>query len=65
MTVSPAKVKTERRHLRNMVRKAKNGELPKSKVDEHMKGILNYYNKGNAKKLTTRMQQFYKELWKE
>ena len=65
MTVSPAKVKTERRHLRNMVRKAKNGELPKSKVDEHMKGVLNYYSKGNATKLTMRMQQFYKDLWKE
>ena len=65
MTVKPSKVKQERRHLRNMVKKAKKGDLPKHKVDEHLKGVLDYYAKGDSNKLIMRMQAFYKELWEE
>lgn len=53
-----------RRILRRLVRKAKQGELTKAKVDECYYAWRNHASKGNSFKLLQRMDKYYKSLWR-
>ncbi len=65
MTLDPQNVKHERRKLRKMVAKAKRGEMTKEKVDECYRSWKNHAEKGNSYKLIQRMDQYYRELWRD
>lgn len=79
--IDPNNVKRERRKLRRAVAKAKRGEITREKVDQmfgswkahalgskkkHVKGKKKRHNsKNNTHKVVMRMEQYYKNLWKE
>ena len=79
--IDPDNVKRERRKLRRAVAKAKRGEITRGKVDQifgswkahalgskkkHVKGKKKRHNsKNNTHKVVMRMEQYYKNLWKE
>lgn len=65
MSVDSQNVKHERRKLKKMVRKAKRGEMTKRKIDECYGSWRNHASKGNSYKLICRMDEYYKNLWKE
>lgn len=78
MTIDPQKVKHERRKLRKLVKKVKKGELTKEKVDSWYEGWKRYasgtskrkkksrrVSKRNNYKMLKRMDEFYKNLWRE
>lgn len=65
MSLNGENVKHERRKLRRLVRLAKAGETTKDKADECFRGWCNHASKGNSYKLLTRMNKFYKDLWRE
>ena len=64
MIIDPKNVKERRRILRRLVRKAKQGELTKAKVDECYYAWRNHASKGNSFKLLQRMDKYYKSLWR-
>lgn len=79
--IDPGNVKRERRKLRRAVAKAKRGEITREKVNQmfdswkahalgskkkHVKGKKKRHNsKNNTHKVVMRMEQYYKNLWKE
>ena len=65
MTLNSANVKHERRKLRRLVTLAKQGKIPKSKVDECYISWKANASKGNSYNLINRMDKYYHELWKE
>jgi len=64
LTINPKNVKQERKKLARLVRKAKNGELSKEKVDQCFDCWCNHAGKGNSYRLLLRMRAYYKELWR-
>ncbi len=65
MQIRSENVKRERKKLTRLVRKSKNGELPRSSVDASYQAWRNHASKGDNFKLIGRMDKFYKELWRE
>jgi len=65
MLIDPKNVKRERRKLRRLVKRSKQGYLPKEKVDESYAAWRNHASKGNTHKLLVRMDKYYLDLWRE
>lgn len=66
MKLDPANVKREQRKLRRAVAKAKRGEITRQKVNQMYSSWRNgHADKGDNKKMIMRMDQFYKNLWRE
>ena len=65
MILNPKNVKQERKKLYRLVAKAKRGEMTREKVDFCYAGWRNHAAKGNSTKLLRRMDEYYKNLWKE
>lgn len=63
--INPDNVKHERKKLRRLVAKARQGEISREKVNECYKGWKNHAEKGNSARLIQRMDRYYKELWEE
>lgn len=79
--INPENVKRERKKLRRVVAKAKRGEISIEKADQmfeswkshalgskkkHVKGKKKRHNaKNNTHKAVMRMEEYYKNLWKE
>lgn len=55
------------RYLRRigMVAKSKRGGIPRQKVDEAYAAWRNHASKGNSYRLLCRMDEYYRQLWKE
>lgn len=64
MTVLPKKVFNEKRKLRKMVCKAKNGEMTRHKVDECFESWKAHAQKGNSYHLIKNMEIYYANLWR-
>lgn len=64
MTLNRQNIKHERRKLKRMVKKAKRGLIPKSKIDECYKSWKANASKGNSFKLLQKMDIYYRELWR-
>lgn len=62
--IKPSNVSRERRKLRRLVAKSKQGFLPKEKVDESYAAWRNHASKGNTFQLIQRMDTYYKSLWR-
>ena len=65
MLIDPKNVKRERRKLRRLVSKSKDGYLPREKVDESYAAWRNHASKGNTHNLLARMDAYYMNLWRE
>lgn len=65
MFVRPKNVKMERKKLRRLVARSKQGFLPHEKVDESYAAWRNHASKGNTFKLLQRMDAYYKSLWRD
>lgn len=65
LTLNSENVKHERKKLRKLVALAKKGERTRAKVDKCFDSWKNHASKGNSKKLIARMEQYYRDLWKE
>ena len=65
MFIKPENVKKERRKLRRLVALSKKGKIPHEKVDESYAAWRNHASKGNSKKLLTRMDKYYRDLWRD
>ena len=64
MSIDPTRVKTIRRKLYRMVKKAKAGLLTRAKVDESYQSWRSHAAKGNSWKLLKRMDTYYNSLWR-
>lgn len=65
MQIDPKKVKEQRRKLKKLVRKAKNGELQKESVDASYEAWKAHVKKGNSYHLLVKMDKYYHSLWKD
>lgn len=65
MQIKSSNVKEERKKLYRLVRKCKQGELPRSSVDASYQAWRTYADKGNNYKLIRRMDAYYMKLWAE
>lgn len=65
MTLNSDNVRHERKKLRRLVSLARKGEITKAKADECFRDWCDHARKGNSYKLITRMEQYYRNLWKE
>lgn len=65
MLLKSDNIKRERKKLRRLVNKCERGEITKEKVDFCYKGWKAHAAKGNSYKLLKRMDEYYKNLWKE
>ena len=63
LSVKPSNVKREKKKLRRLVAKSKNGGIPRDKVDESYSAWRNHASKGNSFKLLQRMDAYYESLW--
>ena len=64
MLIKSSNVKAERKKLYRLVKKSKQGFMPKHKVDESYHAWRNHASKGNNYNLIIRMDKFYKNLWR-
>lgn len=64
MTLNPSNIKHWRRKLKRLVLKAKRGEIQKCKIEEAFDCWKANAMKGNSYKLISRMEKYYKELWR-
>lgn len=64
MRILPNKVTEERRRLRKMVQKSKEGKMPREKVDDCIRAWKAHASKGNSDKLIEAMEQYYRKLWR-
>ena len=64
MTIDPTRVKAERKKLRRLVRKAKEGFLMKEKADESYRSWRSHAARGDSYKLLQRMDAYYQSLWR-
>ena len=64
MKIVSENVRHERRKLRKMVEKSKQGVIPKEKVDECYSSWRNHASKGNDKKTVPKMDKYYESLWR-
>ena len=65
LSIDPLRVKAERRKLHRLVKKAKRGMLPRSKVNESYQCWRSHAAKGNSWKMLKRMDAYYQSLWEE
>jgi len=65
MILNSNNVKHERKKLAKLVALVKKGERTREKVDECFEAWKNHAAKGNSYKLIQRMDDYYKNLWKE
>ena len=65
MLILPKKVTHERRKLRKLVHKVKQGEMTREKADECYKSWRAHASKGNSHNLLKSMDRYYKSLWEE
>ena len=65
MLIQSKNVKAQRRKLRRMVAKSKRGGIPRPKVDEAYAAWRNHASKGNSYRLLRRMDEYYRQLWKD
>lgn len=65
VSIDPKKVKHERRKLRRMAALVKRGKKSKETVDEHFASWKVHASYGDSYKMLQRMDEFYKELWRE
>ena len=63
MFIRPENVKRERKKLKRLVAKSKNGDLPRAKVYESYAAWRNHASKGNTHNLILRMDKYYTDLW--
>lgn len=63
MFLNSDNIKHERKKLKKMIAKAKNGEMTKEKIDECYESWKAHASKGNAYKMLQRMDKYYKDLW--
>lgn len=63
--IKPESVKRERRKLRKLVKLAKKGKLTKEKVNQCYEAYKAHAERGNTWKMLQRLDEFYKNLWKE
>lgn len=61
----PDKIKKEKILLRRMVNKCKRGEKPKSQIDRHFESWLESISFGNSYKITQKMREYYRALWRD
>lgn len=64
MRILQKNIRHERRKLRKMVSKSKQGIIPKEKVDECYLSWRNHASKGNDKKTVLKMDKYYESLWR-
>lgn len=64
MTLNSKNVKHERKKLKKLVGLAKKGKRTKEKVDECYESWKNHASKGDSYKLLQRMDQYYRDLWR-
>jgi len=64
MMIRPDNIKRQRKKLFRLVAKSKRGEIPREKVDESYAAWRNHASKGNSYHLLKRMDEYYKELWR-
>lgn len=62
--VLPENVKRERKKLYRLVKKCKQGRIPKSSVDDSYQAWRTHAEKGNNYKFLLRMDEYYKSLWR-
>lgn len=65
MMIKSDSVRRQRRKLKRLVTRSKKGLIPKPKVDESYAAWRNHASKGNSFKLLTRMDAYYKNLWRD
>lgn len=65
MKIASENVRHERRKLRKMVFKSKQGIIPKEKVDGCYLSWRNHASKGNDKKTVSKMDKYYESLWRD
>lgn len=65
MRIDPSRVKAIRKKLFRMVKKAKEGKLTRSKVDESYQCWRNHASKGNSYALLKKIDQYYENLWRD
>lgn len=65
MFIKSENVKRQRRKLRRLVALSKKGMIPHEKVDESYAAWRNHASKGNSYKLLSKMDKYYKNLWRE
>lgn len=65
MQIKSENVKRQRKKLRRLVNRSKQGLIPKPKVDESYSAWRNHASKGNSYKLLQRMDSYYSKLWEE
>lgn len=65
MTLDPDRVKAARKKLARMAKKARNGGLTREKVDQSYMCWRSHAAHGNSYKLIKRMDEYYKNLWRE
>ena len=65
MQLDPKNVKNERKHLQRMANLVKKGKLTREKVDVCYRGWKAHAEKGSSYRLLQRMDQYYKDLWRE
>lgn len=63
MSIDPERVRAVRKKLSRLVKKAKKGELSRSKVDESYTSWRNHAAKGNSWNMLKRMDEYYNGLW--
>ena len=63
MLLNSDNIKHERKKLKKMIAKAKNGEMTKEKIDECYESWKAHASKGNTYKMLQRMDKYYKDLW--
>ena len=65
MQIRSKNVKAQRKKLRRLVKRSKNGLIPREKVNESYAAWRNHASKGNSYKLLQRMDSYYKNLWRD
>lgn len=64
MLILSDSVKRERRHLKGLARRVKNGYMTKQEVDECFRSWREHASKGCTHNATVRMIKFYNNLWR-
>lgn len=62
--IRPERISHERRKLRKLVQKAKNGYMTREQVDACYQSWKAHASYGDTHNLILQMDKFYKELWR-
>jgi hypothetical protein len=63
MQIRPDNVKRERKKLARLVKRCRDGLLPRSSVDASYQAWRTHASKGNNYNMICRMDEYYKSLW--